>query len=178
MEATLALYSANCKAALTTRLQLLCIHCDVEHAARASFHPMVVASIDPKRVVSIFSSFVHAASVVTRCKARALFSPQPSLLPSIGIEPKEVLSAWKLPNNTYFSGPVVNYHPGHSSNVGPHVTHSSSPNGQSHLVNTQQNVLFAWTRGTHSFTCSESHRCRLLCQRGTRSFSTLSTDDA
>ena len=83
MEATPALYSANCKAALTTRPQLLCIHCDVEHAARASFHPMVVASIDPKRVVSIFSSFVHAASVVTRCKARALFSLQPSLLPSI-----------------------------------------------------------------------------------------------
>ena len=83
MEATLALCSANCKAALTTRPQLLCIRCDVEPAARASFHPMVVASIDPKRVVSILSSFVHAASVVTRCKARALFSLQPSLLPSI-----------------------------------------------------------------------------------------------
>ena len=157
-------------AELATRPQFLSIRCDVEDDTRDSFHPTVVASIDLKRVVSNFSSFVHAASVVTRCEERALFSLQPSLLPSIGMEPKDVLSAWELPNNTGLSGSSENYHPGHSSHVGPHATHLSSPHGQSHLVITQQIVWFAWTRGTHSFTCSESHRCRLLCQRGTRSF--------
>ena len=43
MEATPTLYSANFKAASTTRPQLHSIRCGVEHATRASFHPMVVA---------------------------------------------------------------------------------------------------------------------------------------